>query len=52
MNAQARRALDVWPWPLKKPHRPVIIKKGAAGKGQEARPAYAPMDGCAVPVFG
>jgi len=52
MNAQPRRALDAWPWPLKKPHCPVIIRKGVAGKGQDARPAYALMDGCALPVFG
>jgi hypothetical protein len=39
MNAQPRRALDAWPWSLKKPLYPVIIEKGVAGKGQEARPA-------------
>jgi len=39
MNAQPRRALDTWPWPLKKPLYPVIIGKRAAGKDQEVRPA-------------
>jgi hypothetical protein len=38
MNAQPRRALDAWPWPLKKPLYPVIIRKGAVGKGAEATP--------------